>query len=46
MSSPTFPFNVDFEDVRELESYLRETANVNVYQVTEFTLNSAINKGW
>ena len=35
LSSQTFPFNFDFEEIRELESRLRQTANVNVYHVTE-----------
>ena len=35
LSSQTFPFNFVFEEIRELESRLQQTANVNVYHVTE-----------
>ena len=38
LSSQTFPFNFDFEEIRELESRLRQTANVNVYHVTELKM--------
>ena len=31
--------NVNQDDIREIESRLRQTANVNLYRVTKFSLN-------